>query len=46
LIADIYYKDHIFLAGDACHSFPPAGGFGMNTGLQDSYNLVKKLTNF
>ena len=33
LIADEYYKNNIFLTGDACHSFPPAGGYGMNTGL-------------
>ncbi|RLN66574.1 hypothetical protein BBJ29_004544 [Phytophthora kernoviae] len=33
----------IFLVGDAAHQFPPAGGFGMNTGLQDMHNLVWKL---
>jgi len=33
LVAEQFYKDRIFLAGDACHTFPPAGGFGMNTGL-------------
>ena len=33
----------IFLAGDAAHTFPPAGGFGMNTGLQDAHNLAWKL---
>ena len=33
----------IFLAGDAAHRFPPAGGFGMNTGLQDVHNLAWKL---
>ncbi|KAL7570123.1 hypothetical protein ACA910_019968 [Epithemia clementina (nom. ined.)] len=30
-------------AGDASHAFPPAGGFGMNTGLQDVHNLAWKL---
>ena len=33
----------IFLAGDAAHRFPPAGGFGMNTGVQDAHNLAWKL---
>ena len=32
-----------FLAGDAAHSFPPTGGFGMNTGVQDVHNLVWKI---
>ena len=33
----------VFLVGDAAHTFPPAGGFGMNTGLQDAHNLAWKL---
>ena len=33
----------ILLAGDSAHRFPPAGGFGMNTGLQDAHNLAWKL---
>lgn len=33
----------IILAGDAAHAFPPAGGFGMNTGLQDAHNLAWRL---
>jgi hypothetical protein len=33
----------IFLAGDACHCFPPSGAFGMNTGIQDAHNLAWKL---
>ena len=33
----------VFLLGDAAHRFPPAGGFGMNTGIQDSHNLAWKL---
>lgn len=36
-------NNRIFLIGDAAHQFPPAGGFGMNTGLQDAHNLVWKL---
>jgi 2-polyprenyl-6-methoxyphenol hydroxylase-like FAD-dependent oxidoreductase len=33
----------IFIAGDAAHIHSPAGGQGMNTGLQDAYNLAWKL---
>ena len=36
-------QGRVFLAGDAAHSFPPAGGFGMNTGIQDAHNLAWKL---
>jgi 2-polyprenyl-6-methoxyphenol hydroxylase-like FAD-dependent oxidoreductase len=34
---------NVFLAGDAAHVHPPAGGLGMNTGIQDAYNLGWKL---
>jgi 2-polyprenyl-6-methoxyphenol hydroxylase-like FAD-dependent oxidoreductase len=43
LVAERYYQDGCFLAGDAAHVFPPAGGFGMNTGLQDVHNLAWRL---
>jgi 2-polyprenyl-6-methoxyphenol hydroxylase-like FAD-dependent oxidoreductase len=33
----------VFLAGDAAHVHPPAGGQGLNTGIQDAYNLSWKL---
>jgi hypothetical protein len=33
----------VFLAGDAAHVHSPAGGQGMNTGLQDAFNLAWKL---
>ena len=33
----------VFLAGDAAHTMPPAGGFGLNTGVQDAHNLAWKL---
>ncbi|OQR91812.1 polyketide hydroxylase [Achlya hypogyna] len=35
--------NRVFLAGDAAHRFPPAGGFGMNTGIQDAHNLAWRL---
>ncbi|KAG9064116.1 hypothetical protein KI688_003300 [Linnemannia hyalina] len=37
------YKNRIFLAGDAAHIHSPAGGQGMNTGLQDAHNLAWKI---
>ncbi|KAG9144608.1 hypothetical protein Leryth_010821 [Lithospermum erythrorhizon] len=37
------YGNRVILAGDAAHRFPPAGGFGMNTGIQDAHNLAWKL---
>eukprot|EP00529_Nitzschia_sp_RCC80_P010075 CAMPEP_0113516784 /NCGR_PEP_ID=MMETSP0014_2-20120614/41810_1 /TAXON_ID=2857 /ORGANISM="Nitzschia sp." /LENGTH=766 /DNA_ID=CAMNT_0000413737 /DNA_START=632 /DNA_END=2932 /DNA_ORIENTATION=+ /assembly_acc=CAM_ASM_000159 len=44
LVADRYYSPPgVFLVGDAAHIFPPAGGFGMNTGLQDVFSLAWKL---
>lgn len=36
-------QGHVFLAGDAAHVHSPAGAQGMNTGLQDAYNLAWKL---
>ncbi len=38
-----YRKGRVLLAGDAAHIHSPAGGQGMNTGIQDSYNLAWKL---
>lgn len=40
---DSFRKRNIFLAGDAAHIHSPAGGQGMNTGLQDAYNLTWKI---
>jgi 2-polyprenyl-6-methoxyphenol hydroxylase-like FAD-dependent oxidoreductase len=38
------YRDRrVFLAGDAAHVHSPAGGMGMNTGMQDAANLGWKL---
>jgi 2-polyprenyl-6-methoxyphenol hydroxylase-like FAD-dependent oxidoreductase len=38
-----YARGRIFLAGDAAHIHSPAGGQGMNTGMQDAINLAWKL---
>jgi 2-polyprenyl-6-methoxyphenol hydroxylase-like FAD-dependent oxidoreductase len=42
-IADAYRAGHVFIAGDAAHSHPPYGGYGVNTGLEDARNLGWKL---
>ena len=42
-IADDYRKGRVFIAGDAAHSHPPYGGYGINTGLEDAANLGWKL---
>ena len=42
-VASQLYQDNAFLLGDAAHRIPPAGGFGLNTGLQDAHNLAWKL---
>ena len=42
-VAQRYRDGRVLLAGDAAHRFPPTGGFGMNTGIQDSHNLAWKL---
>jgi 2-polyprenyl-6-methoxyphenol hydroxylase-like FAD-dependent oxidoreductase len=40
---DPYGLGRVFLAGDAAHIHSPAGGQGMNTGMQDAFNLAWKL---
>lgn len=41
--APAFGKGRVFLAGDAAHMFSPIGGFGMNTGIGDGFNLGWKL---
>lgn len=42
-VADTYRQGRVFIAGDAAHSHPPYGGYGINTGLEDVRNLGWKL---
>ncbi|MFF7388955.1 FAD-dependent oxidoreductase [Streptomyces scabiei] len=42
-LAEDYGRGRVFLAGDAAHVHTPAGAQGLNTGLQDGYNLGWKL---
>ena len=38
-----FRRGNVFIAGDAAHLFSPIGGFGMNTGIGDAFNLGWKL---
>jgi hypothetical protein len=42
-VVDDYRKGRVLLAGDAAHVHSAAGGQGMNTGIQDAYNVGWKL---
>ncbi|MDX3387263.1 FAD-dependent monooxygenase [Streptomyces niveiscabiei] len=42
-LADRFRAGRVFLAGDAAHIHTPAGGQGLNTSVQDAYNLGWKL---
>ncbi|MFF7602263.1 FAD-dependent monooxygenase [Streptomyces mirabilis] len=42
-LAERFHVGRVFLAGDAAHAHPPTGGQGLNTGVQDAYNLGWKL---
>ncbi len=41
--AGSFQGERCFIAGDAAHIHTPAGGQGMNTGIQDAYNLAWKM---
>lgn len=43
-VAETYRAGRVFIAGDAAHSHPPYGGFGLNNGLEDAVNLGWKLS--
>lgn len=43
-LADRYRAGRVFLIGDAAHTHPPTGGQGLNTSIQDAYNLGWKLS--
>ncbi|MEO6082342.1 MAG: FAD-dependent oxidoreductase, partial [Umezawaea sp.] len=42
-LADAYRSGRVLLVGDAAHCHPPTGGQGLNTSVQDAYNLGWKL---
>lgn len=42
-VAEKYQVGRVFIAGDAAHSHPPYGAFGLNNGLEDAANLGWKL---
>jgi 2-polyprenyl-6-methoxyphenol hydroxylase-like FAD-dependent oxidoreductase len=42
-LADQYRVGRVFIVGDAAHLHPPTGGQGLNTSVQDAYNLGWKL---
>jgi len=43
LVADRYGRGRVLLAGDAVHQYIPTGGYGMNTGIGDAFDLGWKL---
>lgn len=42
-VAERYQAGRVFIAGDAAHSHPPYGGYGLNNGLEDVANLGWKI---
>lgn len=43
LVADSFGEGRTVLCGDSAHLFTPTGGFGLNTGIDDAFNLAWKL---
>lgn len=43
VVADKYGVGRVFIAGDAAHRFPPMGGLGLNTGIEDAHALAWRL---
>ena len=44
IVANAFRRGRVFLAGDAAHAYPPSGGYGLNTGIGDAFNLGHKLS--
>jgi 2-polyprenyl-6-methoxyphenol hydroxylase-like FAD-dependent oxidoreductase len=42
-VAANFRRGRVLLVGDSAHRFPPNGGYGMNSGIQDAHNLAWKL---
>jgi 2,4-dichlorophenol 6-monooxygenase len=42
-VAGQFNAGRVFLIGDSAHRFPPSGGLGLNTGVQDAHNLAWKV---
>jgi 3-(3-hydroxy-phenyl)propionate hydroxylase len=42
-VAKQFQQGRVFLCGDAAHLNNPLGGFGMNSGIHDAFNLIEKL---
>ncbi len=42
-VAKSFLQGRVMLIGDACHLNNPLGGFGMNSGVHDAFNLFEKL---
>ncbi|PBI87717.1 2,4-dichlorophenol 6-monooxygenase [Variovorax boronicumulans] len=42
-VAERFQDGPFFLVGDSAHRFPPTGGLGLNTGVQDAHNIAWKL---